>query len=122
MRRVDRLVLGLALLLASIYAHSVVLVGLGVVAITLGEGLFDPAFNGRLSQSVDESSQGKLQGVNQSLHSAYNILVPLGATALYVASPGVLYGLATLLAVGAVVLFSRVKGSAHGDGLPVPGR
>jgi len=101
--------LGMALLVVSIFAHSVIWVGLAIVAITLGEGLFDPAFNGRLSQSVDESSQGKLQGVNQSLQSAYHILVPLGATALYLASPAALYGIATILVVGAVVLFSGLK-------------
>ena len=101
--------LGLALVLVSIPAHSVLLVGLAVVCITLGEGLFDPAFNSRLSQSVDETSQGKLQGVNQSLQSAYHILVPLGATALYVASPGGLYGIATVFAIGALVLFFRLK-------------
>lgn len=99
---------GLALLIVSIFAHSVVWVALAVVAITLGEGLFDPAFSGRLSQSVDEASQGKLQGVNQSLKSADQILVPLGATALYLFSPAALYGVATLLAVAALVLFSRL--------------
>lgn len=102
-------VLGLGLLVVSVLIHSVVWVGLAVVAITLGEGLFDPAFSGRLSQSVDESSQGKLQGVNQSLQSAYHILVPLGATALYLFSPGALYGVATVLAAGAVILFSRLQ-------------
>jgi len=101
-------VLGVALLTLSLFVHSVVLVGLAVVAITLGEGLFDPAFNGRLSQAVDETSQGKLQGVNQSLQSVYHILVPLGAAALYLASPGTLYGVATVVALGALVFFARL--------------
>ena len=100
---------GLGLLLLSIYVHSAYLIGLAVISITLGEGLFDPSYNGRLSQSVDESSQGKLQGVNQSLQSAYRVLVPIVAAAIYFYSPSILYGVATLIAIGALVMFSKLK-------------
>ncbi|MGB8213996.1 MAG: MFS transporter [Anaerolineales bacterium] len=100
---------GLGLLLLSIYVHSAYLLALAVISITLGEGLFDPCYNGRLSQSVDESSQGKLQGVNQSLQSAYRVLVPIAAAAIYFYSPGILYGLATLIVIGAFVMFSKLK-------------
>jgi MFS transporter, DHA1 family, tetracycline resistance protein len=101
--------LGLGFLLLSIYVHSVYLIGLAVIGITLGEGLFDPSYNGRLSQSVDESTQGKLQGVNQSLQSAYRVLVPITAGAIYFYSPGVLYIVATLIGIGALFIFSRMK-------------
>ncbi|MGA7605076.1 MAG: MFS transporter, partial [Anaerolineales bacterium] len=100
---------GLVFLLLSIYIHSAYLIGLAVISITLGEGLFDPSYNGRLSQSVDESSQGKLQGVNQSLQSAYRVLVPIAAAAIYFYSPGILYSVATLIAMGALVMFSKLK-------------
>ncbi len=100
---------GLGFLLLSIYVHSAYLIGLAVISITLGEGLFDPSYNGRLSQSVNESSQGKLQGVNQSLQSAYRVLVPIAAAAIYFYSPGILYGMATLIAIGALVMFSKLK-------------
>ena len=79
------------------------------MSITLGEGLFDPSYNGRLSQSVDESSQGKLQGVNQSLQSAYRVLVPLAAAAIYSFSPGILYGVATCVMIGSLILFSKLQ-------------
>lgn len=88
---------GLALLLASVYIHSAILIALAVVLIISGEGLFDPTYNARLSQSVDERSQGKLQGVNISLQSANNMLIPLGAAALYIYSPGMLYGAAAII-------------------------
>jgi DHA1 family tetracycline resistance protein-like MFS transporter len=100
---------GMGLLLLSIYVHFAYLIGLAVICITLGEGLFDPCYNGRLSQSVDESSQGKLQGVNQSLQSAYRVLVPIAAAAIYFYSPGILYCVATLIVIGALVVFSRSK-------------
>ncbi len=100
---------GLGLLLLSIFVHSASLIGLAVISITLGEGLFDPSYNGRLSQSVDESSQGKLQGVNQSLQSAYRVLVPIAAAAIYFYSPILLYIMATLIAIGALVMFSKLR-------------
>lgn len=98
---------GLALILASIYWHSIVVISLAVILIISGEGLFDPTFNGNLSQSVDESKQGKLQGVNQSLQSANNMLVPLGAAAIYFYSPGILYGAATCIVGVAAMMFAR---------------
>lgn len=61
-------VTGLGLILISIFVHSAVLISLAIVFIILGDGL-DPTYNGQLSQSTDESKQGKLQGVNQSLQS-----------------------------------------------------
>ena len=60
------LVVGLALIIISIHISSPLLIIAAVMSITLGEGLFDPSYNGRLSQSVDERNQGKLQGVNQA--------------------------------------------------------
>ena len=102
------LALGLGLIILSIHISSPVLIIAAVMSITLGEGLFDPSYNGRLSQSVDESSQGKLQGVNQSLQSAYRVLVPLAAAAIYSCSPGILYGVATCVMIGSLILFSKL--------------
>ncbi len=101
--------LGLGLIILSIPISSPVLIFAAVMSITLGEGLFDPSYNGRLSQSVDESSQGKLQGVNQSLQSAYRVLVPLGAAAIYSFSPGILYGVAACTMIGSLILFARLQ-------------
>ena len=103
------LALGLGLIILSIHISSPVLIFAAVMSITLGEGLFDPSYNGRLSQSVDESSQGKLQGVNQSLQSAYRVLVPLAAAAIYLFSPGILYGVATCVMIGSLILFSKLQ-------------
>jgi len=100
---------GLALILASVYVHSVVVIALAVICIITGEGLFDPTYNGRLSQSVDESKQGKLQGVSQSLQSANNMLVPLGAAAIYFYSPGVLYATATCIVLAAVIMYAKFR-------------
>jgi len=99
--------IGLGLILASIYIHSVVVIALAVIFIISGEGLFDPTYNGKLSQSVDESKQGKLQGVNQSLQSANNMLIPLGAAAIYYYSPIWLYTMAVFIVLTATILFAK---------------
>ena len=102
------LVLGFGLIILSTHISSSFLIIAAVMSITIGEGLFDPSYNGRLSQSVDESNQGKLQGVNQSLQSAYRVLVPLAAAAIYLFSPAILYGVATCIIIGALILFSKL--------------
>ena len=99
--------IGLGLILASIYIHSIIIISLAVIFIITGEGLFDPTYTGRLSQSVDESKQGKLQGVNQSLQSANNMLVPLGAAAIYFYNPSMLYATAVVIALAAVIMCAK---------------
>lgn len=99
--------IGLGLILTSIYIHSVIVISLAIIFIISGEGLFDPTYTGRLSQSVDESKQGKLQGVNQSLQSANNMFIPLGAAAIYFYSPGMLYTTAILIVLAAVIMCAK---------------
>lgn len=98
---------GLVLVLASIYVQSVIVVSLAVICIISGEGLFDPTYTGKLSQMVDESKQGKLQGINQSLQSINNMLIPLGAAAVYFYSPGMLYAVAAVIALIVVWLYAQ---------------
>jgi DHA1 family tetracycline resistance protein-like MFS transporter len=99
---------GLGLIFASIYIHSAIVISLAIIFIIAGEGLFDPTYNGKLSQSIDENKQGKLQGVNQSLQSANNMLIPLCAAAIYFYSPGLLYVTAALLVLAAVSIYSKL--------------
>ncbi len=98
---------GLGLILLSIYLTSVIIISLAVIFIITGEGLFDPTYNGKLSRSVDENKQGTLQGVNQSLQAANNMLIPLGAATIYFYSPGLLYAIATYIVLVAVMLFGK---------------
>jgi len=99
--------IGLALILLSIFIPSVFIIALGVIFIISGEGLFDPTYNAKLSQSVDESQQGKLQGVNQSLQAVNNMLIPLGAAAIYFYSPAILYATATFIVLVAVFIYAK---------------
>ena len=103
------LVAGLALLFISSWIHSIFIIGAAVACIVLGEGLFDPSYNARLSMSVDENKQGLLQGTNQSLQALYRMIVPLGAAAIYTYSHGAVFGIAALLMVCGLVLFIKLK-------------
>jgi MFS transporter, DHA1 family, tetracycline resistance protein len=98
---------GLGLIVTSIYIHSVVVISFSVIFIISGEGLFEPTYNGKLSLSVDESKQGRLQGVNQSLQSANNMLIPLGAAAIYFYNPGILYATATFVVLVAAIMYMK---------------
>ena len=99
---------GLGFIVLSVFIHSVFVIALAAIFIISGEGLFDPVFNGMLSQSVEESQQGKLQGVNQSLQSLNNIFIPLLAAAIYFLSPVVLYSVASLITVSAILKYGRL--------------
>lgn len=99
--------IGLGFILMSVFVPSVFLISLAVIFIITGEGLFDPTYNARLSQSIDESKQGKLQGVNQSVQSANNVIMPLVAAAIYFYSPATLYATATAIVVVAVAMFAK---------------
>lgn len=99
---------GLGLILVSILIPSVIIILLAVIFIISGEGLFDPTYNGKLSLSIDESKQGRLQGVSQSLQSANNMLIPLGAAAIYFYSPGMLYATAAFIILAAVIMYTKM--------------
>ncbi|SNB09300.1 Major Facilitator Superfamily protein [Flavobacterium psychrophilum] len=103
------LVIGLGLLFLSAFIPSIFLIIGAVACIVLGEGLFDPSYNARLSMSVDESQQGLLQGTNQSLQALYHVIVPLGAAAIYTYSHGAVFGIATFLMIIGLLLFIKLK-------------
>jgi DHA1 family tetracycline resistance protein-like MFS transporter len=112
------MILGLSLIFASAFSASAVLLITAVILIAVGEGLFDPSFNSRLSQSVSEEKQGQLQGASQSLQAAYHVIVPLVSAAIYVYSHSALFAIAALLMAWALVLFLRLPSPAAN--VPVP--
>jgi MFS transporter, DHA1 family, tetracycline resistance protein len=99
---------GTALLCASAYLPSAMLIIVAVACIVLGEGLFDPSYNARLSLAVAENKQGQLQGVNQSLQALYRVLVPLVAAAIYTTSHGAVFGVASVLSLVALSIFAKL--------------
>ena len=100
--------IGFSLIFVSAYNASAALLVTAVIFIALGEGLFDPAYNSRLSQSVSEDKQGKLQGANQSLQAAYHVIVPLISAVIYIYSHGALFAIAAMLLVWTLILFTKL--------------
>lgn len=114
------LTVGLAGLFLTSYIPSVFLVIGAVACIVLGEGLFDPSYNARLSASVENSKQGLLQGTNQSLQALYRVIVPLGAAAIYTWSHSAVFGIAAFLMICGVILFARLKEKHPGQSINQP--
>lgn len=102
------LAIGLGLIAASTVISSQLMICLAIICIISGAGLFEPTYNGKLSQSIDESKQGELQGVNQSLQSVNNMVLPLAAGAIYFYNPGMLYATATFIVMTGIVMFSKI--------------
>nr|ALG03693.1 putative tetracycline resistant protein [uncultured bacterium] len=103
------LAVGLGLLFLSAYFPSIYIIIAAVACIVLGEGLFDPSYNARLSLSVDESKQGLLQGTNQSLQALYHVIVPLGAATIYTYDHSAVFGVAAVLMIFGLILFIKLK-------------
>ena len=91
------------------YFPSIALVIVGVACIVLGEGLFDPSYNARLSTSVEDSKQGLLQGTNQSLQALYRVIVPIGAAAIYTFDHAAVFAIAAVLMIFGLLLFMKLK-------------
>jgi len=100
---------GFMCLVLGAFTGMIALLWTAVVLITLGEGLFDPIYNNLLSASVDESKQGQLQGVNQSLHSSYGIFGPLAAGAIYLYTPIAVYVIGAICMLVSLLYFSRIR-------------
>jgi DHA1 family tetracycline resistance protein-like MFS transporter len=106
---------GLSFLVVTFFAPSIFLVVVAILCITFGEGLFDPLYNGQLSNSVTEAEQGKLQGVNQSLQSAYRVIVPILAATIYYFGTYLVYVVAALVALSALAVFIKLRSMIIGE-------
>lgn len=101
------MITGFASIVLSGYLEMANLLWISIVLITVGEGLFDPSYNNMLSHSVSENKQGQLQGVNQGLHSSYEIFGPFAAGLIYLYNPLAIYVLATLLMMATLLCFCK---------------
>lgn len=63
--------------------HQAIVFVLGMIIFSLGDAIFNPAFNGLLSKSADENTQGQVQGGAQSIQALARIIGPIVAGQLY---------------------------------------
>lgn len=101
------MITGFASIVLSGYLGMCNLLWMSIALITIGEGLFDPSYNNILSQSVSENKQGKLQGVNQGLHSSYEIFAPFAAGLIYLYNPLAIYIIVALLMMATLLYFFK---------------
>lgn len=113
------MLLGFSFLVLSGYLGMVSLLYISIGLITIGEGLFDPSYNSILSHSVSENKQGQLQGVNQGLHSLYEIFAPFAAGMIYLYNPIAIYIIATMLILITLLYFCKVRETLNSKGFSV---
>lgn len=101
------MIAGFMSIVISGYFGIVALLWTSIALITIGEGLFDPTYNNVLSKSVSENKQGKLQGVNQGLHSSYEIFGPFAAGLIYLYHPLAIYSIVTLFMMTTLFYFYK---------------
>jgi DHA1 family tetracycline resistance protein-like MFS transporter len=75
---------------------SAILLYASTIVLVLGDGLVEPAYNGLLSNTVDNRRQGQIQGANQSMQSFARVLGPLVFAFIYGFNPGWPYIFAVL--------------------------
>lgn len=80
-----------------------------VVTFVLGDGLFEPAISGLISNSVDRKMQGRVQGANQGVQALTRIVGPLFGALLYRYHPNLPYFVSVfLIAIAVIVLISSL--------------
>jgi len=97
------LTIGMSMIFLSAYVINSILLMAAVAILVLGEGLFDPSYNTELSATVDESKQGRLQGVYRSLHAIYQTIVPLVTAGIYMYDHSAIFGIAAIFMFLALV-------------------
>ncbi len=74
---------GLVLVGMVAFIQSSLLLYVAVVIYTLGDGLFEPAMSGLISNATEPRMQGRIQGANQGTQSIARVAAPLMAAGLY---------------------------------------
>lgn len=110
------MLLGFSSLVLGGFLGVVGLLYIAIGLITVGEGLFDPSYNTLLSHSVSDNKQGQLQGVNQGLHSLYEIFAPFAAGVIYLYNPMAVYVIAGMLILITLLYFCKARKSLNSNG------
>lgn len=102
--------IGMILVGAVAFTYSSMILYVGIVVYTLGDGLFEPAMTGLISNAADPGAQGRVQGANQSIQSVARVVAPLTAGALYEIGASLPYFAAAVLMAATLLMllyFSR---------------
>ena len=104
---------GMVLIGTVAFIPSAVLLYIAVVIYTLGDGLFEPAMSGLISNAAEPQMQGRIQGANQGTQSIARVVAPLIAAGLYEWGAYLPYytsaGIMIVVLVGLVVFRSQLQ-------------
>jgi MFS transporter, DHA1 family, tetracycline resistance protein len=113
--------IGFLLIGAVALAPSVFLIYTAIIVFNIGDGLFQPSINGMISNSVDRTMQGRIQGANQGTQSVARVLGPLIGAGLYTWGAGLPYVFGAVLAfAGTVILLSCRRHLKDSKQMPLP--
>jgi DHA1 family tetracycline resistance protein-like MFS transporter len=88
-----------------------VLLYVAVIIYTLGDGLFEPAMSGLISNATEPHVQGRVQGANQGTQAIARVAAPLIAAGLYQMTPALPYFASTVLLVATLCMFLMYRSS-----------
>jgi MFS transporter, DHA1 family, tetracycline resistance protein len=90
-------------------SHSSIMAYIAVFLFSFGSGLFEPCMANMVSQSGNESEQGKVQGAYQALESLTRIIGPITAAFLYQWNWSSPYIVNIFLTLISIVFFYKLK-------------
>lgn len=102
--------LGFFLLAVLAFIPSIALLFIAIVVFNIGDGLFQPASNGIISNSAPAGMQGQIQGASQGTQSIARVIGPLLSAFLYVLGASLPYfvgGFIILVSFFILILFFR---------------
>jgi MFS transporter, DHA1 family, tetracycline resistance protein len=101
---------GCLMIAAIAYVPSLILLFASIVIFVLGDGLFQPAINGLISNSGPPNMQGRVQGANQAQQALARMIGPLLGSTLYLLGAALPYaGGALLIMISLGILLLRPK-------------
>lgn len=106
--------IGMVLVGSVAFVQSTVLLYIAVIVYTLGDGLFEPAMSGLISNATEPSMQGRIQGANQGTQSVARVVAPLAAAALYQFAPYLPYFVSAAVMAGTLILIFVYRSSLSG--------
>lgn len=105
--------IGLLIAASNTVLISPVLIYVGVIILITGDGLFEPSFSSLVSNSVDRTMQGRVQGANQGMQSISRVIAPLFAASLYSVWKGLPYLIGAFLIFIAIILVFLSRSLIH---------
>lgn len=103
-------IVGFAIAALTAVIPAVILFILAIIAMNIGDGLFEPSSSGLISNTVGPRMQGRVQGASQGMQSIARVVGPLLSALVYQYWRGLPYVTeSALVLLSLIVLFSSIS-------------